>query len=194
MTETQPSSCLTIGELADYWTADASPDDIERIEAHVFACADCARTLGETDQLRRSIVAAVQAGAFQAFVDDRVLNLLARDGIRVRTYTVEPGMVIPCAIWSGDEVLVTRLRADFSGVESVTALMYLETGEEVQRSVDVPVGQGTRELIMAIPAATVRMMPAARIRLTLVGKPAPEQGEILGEYVFDHSGSHARGS
>ena len=32
----RPGVCLSIGELSDYWTADVSPDDMERIEAHVF--------------------------------------------------------------------------------------------------------------------------------------------------------------
>ncbi len=34
-----PGVCLSIGELSDYWTAHVSPDDMERIEAHVFACS-----------------------------------------------------------------------------------------------------------------------------------------------------------
>ena len=43
-------ACLSIGELADYWTTDASPDDVERIEAHVFACAACTELLAEADR------------------------------------------------------------------------------------------------------------------------------------------------
>ena len=54
MTE-HPSVCLSIGELSDYWTEDVSPDDLERIEAHVFACRACTQLLADADRLRRSI-------------------------------------------------------------------------------------------------------------------------------------------
>ena len=35
------TGCLSIGELSDYWTADLAAEEIERIEAHVFACSAC---------------------------------------------------------------------------------------------------------------------------------------------------------
>jgi hypothetical protein len=191
---TEPPACLSIGELADYWTADVSSPDAERIETHVFECADCARRLEEADVLRRGIATAVRSGAFQAFVTDDVLNQLARDGVRVRSYTLDPGAVVPCAAWADDEVVVARLRADFTGVHSVTALMWLETGEELERALDMPVREGAREMILALSAASVRAMPSTPIRLTLVGTPAPEAGDVIAEYVFDHRGAHARRS
>jgi hypothetical protein len=88
---TPARSCLSIGELADYWTADASSSEVEQIEAHVFECAACARLLAEADLMRRSIGRLARTGGFQAVITDSVLNQLARDGVRVRSYSVKPG-------------------------------------------------------------------------------------------------------
>ena len=139
---TTATTCLSFGELADYWPSDATPAEIERIEAHVFECEGCARLLAEAERLRASIEALAQSGSIQAFVTDAMLNRLARDGVRVRSYALGPGETIRCAIWSDDEVLVTRLRADFTGVTSVDAEMRLETGEEWSQTTDVPVLRG----------------------------------------------------
>ena len=82
MTTTQ-TSCPSFVELADYWTSDSAPADVERIEGHVFTCEHCARLLAETEQLRTAIGDLARSGSIHAFVTDAVLNQLARDGVRV---------------------------------------------------------------------------------------------------------------
>ena len=96
-----------------------------------------------------------------------MLNRLARDGVRVRSYVLGPGETVRCAVWADDEVLVARLRGDFTGVSSVDAEMRLETGEEWEHATDVPVPEGATELVLALPAALVRKAPIAPMRLTL---------------------------
>jgi len=191
---TTATTCLSFGELADYWASDAPPAEIERIEAHVFECEGCARLLSEAEGLRASIEALAQSGGIQAFVTDAMLNRLARDGVRVRSYAVDPGETIRCAIWSDDEVLVTRLRADFTGVTSVDAELRLETGEQWSQMTDVPVGEGAKELVMALPASVVRNAPSASMRLTLRGSAGSGKEDLLAEYVFDHEGTLDRAS
>jgi len=186
------SACLSIGELSDYWTEDVSPDDLERIEAHVFACAACTQLLADADRLRRSIGDVARAGGLQAFVTDSLLNQLARDGVRVRSYAMDAGGSVQCAVWDDDEVLVTRLRADFSGVTAVDAVMRLDTGEEWSRASDIPVAEGSREVIMALPAALVRRAPDVPMRLTLRPSSASPGETPLAEYTFDHRGAHTR--
>jgi hypothetical protein len=185
------SACLSIGELADYWT-DASPDDVERIEAHVFSCAGCTQLLDEVDRLRRSIGDLARSGGLQAFVTDDLLNQFARDGVRVRSYAMDAGGSVQCAVWDDDEVLVTRLRADFSGVAAIDAVMRLDTGEEWGRASDIPVPEGSREVIMALPAELVRRAPEVPIRLTIRSSSASPGAAPLAEYTFDHRGAHTR--
>jgi hypothetical protein len=189
---TRSSACLSMGELSDYWTSDASSEDVERIEAHVFTCAACTDLLAASDQLRRSIGDVVRAGAVQAFVTDSVLNQLARDGVRVRSYVMNAGGSVQCAVWDDDEILVTRLRADFSGVTAVDAVMRLDSGEKWGAS-DIPVADGSRELIMALPAAFVRSAPQVPMRLILRASSASPEDPSLAEYTFDHRGAHTRG-
>jgi len=191
---TRSSACLSIGELSDYWTADATPDQVERIEAHVFACTACTELLAEANELRRSIGDLARYGGFQAFVTDGLLNQLASDGVRVRSFAMDPGGSVQCAVWDDDDVLVTRLRADFRGVTAVDAVLRLDTGEEWGRTSDVPVPAGSHELIMALPAEFVRRAPEAPIRLTLRSSAALPDEAPLAEYTFDHRGAHTRRS
>lgn len=186
------SVCLTIGELSDYWTVDLSPDDVQRIEAHVFSCATCTQLLADTDRLRRSIGHAARSGGLQAFVTDSLLNQFARDGVRVRSYAMDAGGSVQCAVWDEDEVLVTRLRADFSGVTAVDAEMRLDTGEAWGRASDIPVPEGSREVIMALPADVVRRAPEVPIRVILRSSSASPGEAPLAEYTFDHRGAHTR--
>jgi hypothetical protein len=186
-------SCLSFDELADYWTSDIPPSDVERIEAHVFECASCARLLAESERLRSGIGALARGGGFQAFVTDGLLNRLASDGVRVRSYALDAGETITCSAWDDDEVLVARLRADFAGVTAVDAEMRLETGEQWGRSSDVPVREGATELVLALPATLVRSAPKGPMRLTL--RASGSQGtDVIAEYIFDHEGAHERPS
>jgi hypothetical protein len=38
-------------------------------------------------------------------------------------YWLAPGETVPCAVYPGDDVVVTALRADFSGVETVSLVV-----------------------------------------------------------------------
>ncbi len=190
---TTPTTCPSFGELADYWTSDITPADAEQIETHIFDCERCARMLAEADRLRAGINALARSGNFHAFVNDALLNRMARDGVRVRYYALSPGESVRCAVWSDDDVLVTRLRADFAGVESVDAEMRLESGEEWAHTTDIPVPAGATELVMALPAALVRTAPKIPMRLTLRASAPSANREALAEYVFDHQGAIERG-
>jgi hypothetical protein len=186
-------TCPSFSELADYWTPDIAPADIESIEAHVFECQRCAQLLATTEQLRSGIVMLARSGNVQAFVTDAVLNRLARDGVRVRSYALGPGESVQCAVWADDEVMLTRLRADFGGVESVDAEMRLDTGEQWGRATDVPIRAGASELLLALPASAVRTVPKMPMRLTLRRSADTPGGEILAEYTFLHEGALDRG-
>ena len=135
-----------------------------------------------------------RTGGFQAFVTDSLLNQFARDGVRVRSYAMDAGGSVQCAVWDEDDVLVTRLRADFSGVTAIDAEMRLDTGEEWSRASDIPIPAGSRELIMALPAELVRRAPELPMRLTLRSSAASPGDAPLAEYTFDHRGAHTRRS
>jgi hypothetical protein len=108
----------------------------------------------------------------------------------VRTYALGPGESVRCAVWADDDVLVARLRGDFTGITSVDAEMRFDSGEEWQQVTDVPVRDGTTELVLALPASLVRKAPNAPMRLTLRGSVAgASSSNVLAEYVFHHEGA-----
>lgn len=179
---------LSASDLSDYWTADAPADAVDRIEAHVFSCAECARQLETERALVEGIRDAVRRGRFQAVITEAVLNRLARDGTRLRMFTLEPGAVVPCAVWAGDQVIVSRLRADFGGLERVSVAMDVN-GQEVDRLTDVPVGPGARELIQAFSAEELRRLPEVEVRLRVFGSRGPVGEELVAEYILEHGGA-----
>lgn len=87
----------------------------------------------------------------------------------------------------GDDLVVAALRADLSGVKTVTLSV---TGPEHAPNGeinDVPVSRPDAEVLWATPAAVVRQMPSMRLQLTLASAGAlPTE---LGRYVLDHSAS-----
>ena len=182
--------CLSFAELADYWAADVSDAEIERIEAHVFSCARCALLLDESARLGSSIVQAMQSGLVRAFITDDLLNALSRAGVKVRSYTVEPGMSVQCSAWDDDDIVLARLRGEFRDIAAVDAEFRYESGEPWATIADVPVRTGTSELLLALPAGLVRDAPEQPLRLTL--RRAGTAADVLAEYVFDHQGAGAR--
>lgn len=182
---------LSPEDVSDYWTPDAAPAEVERIETHMFACAGCAERLGAARAAIDGICDIVGRGRFQAIVTDAVLNRLARGGVRMRTFAVQPGTVVPCAVWAGDEVIVTRMRADFTGTDRVSVVMEVG-GEEVDRLTDVPVRAGPGELIEAFSAEQLRQLGRADVRLRIFGSRAPEGEALLAEYVLEHGGTIER--
>ena len=104
-------------------------------------------------------------------------------------FWLAPGETVPCAVFPGDDVIVTALRADFSGVETVT-LVGDGTGRFAVRPVDdVPVSGPRGEVLWANPAALLHQMPSMRLELTLTSSgAAPAE---LGRYVLEHSATTA---
>ena len=180
---------ITLGDLTDYAARDLPEAEAAAIEEHLFACADCAARAAEFDALVRTIPAAARSAEVGGFVTDAVLNRLARDGVRVRSYALSPGAFVPCAVWDDDEVMALRLRGDFSGVSEVTMSQRVG-GTEVVRASGHAVSSHD-EIIYAIPAAWVRQLSNVEVEVLLT---AHEEGEErpIASYTLVHEGSLRR--
>ena len=177
---------VAFADLTDYAAGDLSAAEAAAVEDHLFACADCAGRAAELDALLRALPGAMSTAEVGGFVTDAVLNRLARDGVRVRSFALSPGAVVPCAVWDGDEVMALRLRADFAGTGEVT-LSQRVAGTEIVR-VTGPVAAGQGELIHAIPAAWVRQLPVVDVELLLTVAEGGEE-RAIGSYTLVHGGS-----
>jgi hypothetical protein len=156
---------LGLADLTDYAAGELSEAEAAVIEAHLFTCPDCGARAEALDGLVRGIGAAVRSADVGGFVTDDILNRMARDGIRVRTFALSPGAVVPCAVWDDDEVMVLRLRGEFGGASEFT-LSQRVGGTEVTR-VTGEVGGSRSEIVYATPAASIRQLPAVEVEVVL---------------------------
>jgi anti-sigma factor RsiW len=177
---------ITLADLTDYTAGELPDAEAAAIEEHVFSCADCAAGAAELDELVRASLAAVRSAAVGGFVTDAVLNRLARDGVRVRSFALSAGGIVPCAVWDGDELMALRLRGDFTGASEIT-LSQRVAGAEVSRATGhVAVAHG--EIIYALPAAWVRQLPVVHVDVLVTSHENGEE-RAIGSYRLVHEGS-----
>jgi hypothetical protein len=177
---------VALADLTDYAAGELPEAEAAAIEEHLFSCPDCARRAGELDALVRAIPPAVRSGDVGGFVTDAVLNQLQREGVRVRSFVVSPGDIVPCAVWDDDELMVLRLRADFGDATEFT-LSQRVAGNEVIRATGqlTPSSQG--EIIFATPAAWVRELPVVEVEVLLTEHEGVGD-RAIGSYTLAHGG------
>jgi len=181
---------IALADLTDYAAGELPEAEAVAFEEHLFSCAECAARAAEFDALVRTIRPAVRSAEVGGFVTDDVLNRLAREGVRLTGFVLSPGAVVPCAVWEDDELMVLRMRGDFSDASEFT-LSQRVAGTEVIRVTGkvAPGSQG--EVIYATPAAWVRQLPIVEVEVRLT---AHEHGEErpIGSYTLAHGGLHHR--
>ena len=177
---------LTLADLSDYAAGELPEPDAEAIEDHLFSCAGCAARAAEFDALVRAIRPAVRSAGVGGFATDAILNRLAREGVRMRTFTLSPGARVPCAVWEDDELMALRLRGDFSAAGEITVSRRV-AGTEVSRTTG-PVAAGSHgEVIYVEPAAWIRELPVAEVEIVLTAGEGAEERPI-GSYTLVHGG------
>jgi anti-sigma factor RsiW len=181
---------IALADLTDYLAGELPEAEAAAIEEHLFSCAACGARAAELDALVRALRPAFQSAEVGGFVTDAVLNRLAREGVRVRTYALSPGAVVPCAVWEDDELMALRLRADFGGASEFT-LSQRVAGTEMIRVTGQVAPSSHGELIYAQPAAWVRQLPVVKVEVLLTAHDRGEERQI-GSYTLFHEGSLRR--
>jgi anti-sigma factor RsiW len=184
MNATACATPIPDADIAEYWSGELPADAAGRLEDHLFSCDLCARRVAEGEALLDAVRAVVRGGRFNAVVTDAVLNRLAREGVRVRSYTLEPGSTLACAVFPEDDLVVTRLRADMTGVDTVDIVMN-HPNHAAGRSA-VPVEPGRTEVVYVISAAVLQQLPSATVHLTMTAASGAES-RVLGEYILEHT-------
>lgn len=181
---------ISLEELIDYAAGELSEANAAALEDHLFACAGCAARARELDALASAIRPAMISAEIGGFVTEAILNRLAREGVRVRSYALSPGAVVPCAVWDDDELMALRLRADFGGASEFT-LSQRVAGDEMVRATGQMTAGHQNEIIYTIPAAWVRRLPAVDVEVLLTAHEAGHERPI-GSYTLVHEGSLRR--
>ena len=121
--------------LLDYWVRDVTAsDETDPIEEHLYACGDCSARLHQMASLGAGLAALVRLGRVTGIMSRSLLNRLQRDGVHVRLYSLSPGETVPCAVFPGDDLVVTALRADFSAADAVTLSVMGPGGSSIGRA------------------------------------------------------------
>jgi anti-sigma factor RsiW len=177
---------IALSDLTDYAAGELPEADAAAIEEHLFSCADCGARAAEFDALVGAIRPAVRSAEIGGFVTDAVLNRLAREGVRVRSYALSPGAVVPCAVWNDDELMALRLRGDFGDASEFT-LSQRVAGAEVIRATGHVAASSHGEIIYAIPASWVRQLPVVEVEVLLIAHEHGEERPIA-SYTLVHEG------
>jgi anti-sigma factor RsiW len=181
---------IAFADLTDYAAGELSEAEAAAIEEHLFSCADCGARAAELDALMRAIRPAVRSAQVGGFVTDAVLNRLARDGVRVRTFALSPGAIVPCAVWADDELMALRLRGDFGGAGEFTMSQRV-AGNEVARVTGHAAPGAHGEIIFVLPAASVRELPVVHVDVRLTAHDASGEREVA-RYTLVHGGALER--
>jgi hypothetical protein len=175
--------------LVDYWFAELSAPEQDRVEEHLMGCSDCSRVLRELVVIGEGVRRLTSRGAFHVVVSPSFLEAASRRGLRLREYRVPAGGGVACTVTAEDDLVVAHLQGDFRGVTRLDLVARTE-GQPDERIEDLPVHPSAHELILAQSMPALRALGACVTRLRLV---VPEAGgdRLLGEYTFSHTPSEA---
>jgi hypothetical protein len=173
--------------LLDYWLGDGNASAVDAIEEHLLGCGSCSSRLRGLVALGEGVRRLAREGAVEVVVTESFLDYAEEQGLRTREYRVSPGGRVDCTVTAHDDLLVSRLQADFGGVSRLDVVAAQE-GSPMRRLEDVPVSPDATELIVVQCMPMVR--PLGRCRLVVRLLSQERGGErLVGEYTFDHSAS-----
>jgi hypothetical protein len=175
---------IAFDALVAYWAHEDADD--AGVEEHVFACDACAARLAAVARIAQGVArVSGRRGGVDMVVTGAIVDRLAREGLKLRSYRVAPGGTVACTVAPDDDLVVTTLDVDLAGVESVD-LVKRRDGAVFSRMSDVPVDAARGEIVYTVSGDRLRGLPKTTIEVEVIAK-APGGPRRLGLYVFDHS-------
>lgn len=176
---------LPFATLVDYWFGDLPAGEAETVEEHLFTCDVCGSTLRALVALGGGVRRLARQGAVTAVVTPSFLEEASRAGLRTREYALPPGGRVACTVTATDDLLISRMRADFTGVSRLDVLAQVE-GQPDARIEDLPIRPDAQELIVAQSMPWVRALGPTVLHFTLIALEGPAE-RVLGDYTFEHT-------
>jgi putative zinc finger protein len=180
-------AALDLAVLADYWFGDLTVAEQERVEEHLLGCGECSDRLQVLVGTGEGVRRLARQGAFHMVVGPSFVEAASRQGLRVREYRVPPGGKVACTVTAEDDLVVTRLMGDFTGITKLDLVTQVEDGPE-ERIEDLPVASSAHELIVAQSMPALRALVSSTTRLRLLARE-PGGDRLVGEYTFAHTAS-----
>jgi len=179
-------------DLLAYWLDELDEAGAQAVEEHLFACDACGAQLRGLIQLGSAVRKALLTGRFGTVVTPSFIRRLQDAGARLREYHLEPGGSVNCTLAPDDDLVVSHLRVDMSGVRQVDLLIDDENGALLHRARHVAFDPASSEVTVIPPVALVRTMGTSRQRMRLMAVDRSSE-RLLGEYTFNHSPYDPRG-
>lgn len=178
---------IDAARLADYWLAMLPQPEEDALEEHLLCCDQCGARLREAISLAQGIRALAREGSLLMIVSDAFLQRAAEQGLRVREYAPPRSGSIECTVTAGDDLLVGRLNADFSGANRVDLSLCDDRGVERIRLPDVPFSQGASSVVFQQPIGYAKAAASETMIARLVIPDDSGVERLLGEYTFHHT-------
>jgi hypothetical protein len=176
---------LELPALVDYWFGELAAAEADRVEEHVFECDGCARRLRELVALGDGVRRLAHEGAVSVVVTPSFVDALSRAGLRTREYVVPPGGRVDCTVTAKDDMLISRMRADFTGVSRLDVVVEVE-GRPKALIEDVPISPEAGELIVAQSMPAIRALGRTVLHFRLLSREGSGE-RVLGDYTFHHT-------
>jgi hypothetical protein len=174
-------------DLLAWWLGELDAATEERLDAHVFACAECAARLGALLTLGDAIRREILSGSFGFIVPAAFVSRMRAAGLRLREYTLQPGGSVNCTIAPDDDFAVSHLYVSLADVSRLDLILH-DPALGRFRLDDVPFDPGANALTFVPSTAFLRSLGTTQQRVQLVAV-AGGQERVLGEYTFNHSPS-----
>lgn len=173
--------------LMDYWLAVLPAAEEDVVEQHLMACDDCGEALREVIALAESLRALARSGTLDVIVSAPLVSRAAEAGARIREYAPPRGGSVQCTVSADDDMLLARLAADVVRAGQVDLSWCDLGGTEHRRMVDIPVDQGTGDVVCQQSIAWAKASPTASMVARLLAIEPSGTERVLGEYTFHHT-------
>lgn len=173
-------------DLLAYWLGELEAEREAEVEHHYLGCPWCSERLGELVAFGGGVRVLVNQSAISAVVEDRFVQVLRDQGLRVREYRVPRNGSVNCTVTPEDDVVVGRLEAGLGEVSRLD-LEYLHESDHVpERIEDVPFVAGAGAVVMVTRIEALRALPKSTLRVRMLSVD-PGGERILGDYAFHHT-------
>ena len=158
-------SCASVEALID-WAAEGD----EAVELHLLDCHDCATRALSVLALAEALREVVIAGGVQMSVSRGLLAALARLGVKVQTFRLAEGAVVPCEAAHDRGLIVLELPIALR--EQADLSMLGPDGSLLLSAEDLAYRPGAEEVLLSAPAQAWAGIPAMNVtfRLTSGGQ------------------------
>ena len=184
MTRAACTTPVSTQDLLAYWLHEIEGGQEDRLDEHLFACAECSERLRTIASLGAAIRNELLRGDFGFVLPAAFIRRLKDSGLHVREYNLEPGGSVSCTVTPEDDLVVAHMHAPLHGVRRLDMLMEDSVAGSV-RVTDVAFDSAAGGVTMVPSVAFLRTLRNERQRVRLVAVDGVEE-RVIADYTFNH--------